>query len=126
MRSPPSRTRSITNWPGLAASAMSGAFSTNSLVTGVRRRAARMRVMAIASQFRMRVHRLEPPPAAVDFVLDAAHHVGMRAFGEMARLAHQRQPFSHRLAAAVRVGVVGQRGVAVLNVVEREEAGVDR
>src|SRR5678815_5241175 len=74
MRSPPSRTRSITNCPGLADDAISGASMRKSFVTGVRRRVSRMRAM---SQLRVRVHRLEPEPSAIHFGLNAPHGVGI-------------------------------------------------
>src|SRR5512132_931393 len=122
MRSPPSRTRNMTNWPGCADAAINGASSTNSLVTGVSLRASSMGVI---SQLRVGVHRLETPPAALDFLLQSVDHLCVLRFEQVPGFAHQAQPIRNRVTAAGVVRVVGYGRVSVLHFVEREEATVD-
>src|SRR3989304_5140420 len=96
MRSPPSRTRSMTNCPGCADAAMSGASMRKNLVTGVSRRVSMIRGMSVSClQQRVLVHRLEPRPAPVGFRLDTRDDSGVGRRHEMAGLAHELQPVRH-------------------------------
>src|SRR5512139_1712206 len=127
MRSPPSRTLSITNCPGLADAAMSGASRRKNLVTGVSCRVSMIFAMSVSGlQQRVLVHRLDPAPAAVGLGLDAIHERRVGGLGEVARLAHELEPLDDRHAPPGGFGVVVERRVAVLDLVEREEAAVDR
>ena len=97
----PSRTRSMTNWPGFADAAMSGASMRKYLVTGVSRRVSMIRANSVFSclEQRVLVHGLEPRPAAVDFGLNRPEDLGVRRREEVAGLAHQLEPVRNRMAA---------------------------
>src|SRR3990167_2170274 len=126
MRSPPSRTLSMTNCPGRAAAAMSGASMRKYFVTGVSLRVSRIRAMSVRLEQRVLVHRLAPRPAPVGFVLNGLRDRGVLGRQKMTALAHELEPVRHRMAAARRVRIVGERRVTVLDLVEREKAAVDR
>src|SRR3989337_1188102 len=127
MRSPPSRTRSMTNCPGCADAAISGASMRKYFVTGVSRRVSRIRgIPCLPLKVRVLVHRLEPPPPAVGFGLNALHVRCILGREQMAGLAHELEPVRYRMAAVGRIGVVGDRGMAALDLVERKKAAVDR
>src|SRR5512140_772813 len=100
MRSPPSRTRSMTNWPGWADFAISGASSRNNLVTGVSRRVSRIFAIRVSSglQQGMLVHRLGSLPAAIDFVLDSLQDRRIGRLHQVLGLAHELQPVGNGLA----------------------------
>src|ERR1019366_1162746 len=123
MRSPPSRTRSITNCPGCADAAMSGASMRNNLVTGVSRRVSIILDMSVSRlQEWVLVHRLEPRPAAVGLGLDTRDDLDVLWRDKMAGLAHQLEPVRHGMPTIRRVRIVSDRRVAVLDFVEREQA----
>src|SRR6476620_4899729 len=126
IRSPPSRTRSMTNCPARADIAMSGASRRKSFVTGVSRRVSTILVIPFSLEVRARVHRLEPLPPAVGLGLDAPHDLRVRRREEMTGLPHGPEPVGDRSAAAGRVGVVRESGLAALDLVEREEARIHR
>ena len=136
-RSPVSVTRRITNWPGAALRATSGAWTTNSLVMSVRSRFSMIR--AVVS---MVTHRrgARPSPYSRGFSslalsrcqrrshlgLDRCERRLVAGLAEVLGLAHQLQPVGDRHAPPDRLRVVGDAGDAALDFVQREEAGVDR
>src|SRR5450759_1822697 len=126
IRSPPSRTRSMTNCPGFAEAAMSGASMRKYFVTGVSRRVSRIRGIYSLLEIRMLVHGLEPPPATVRLVLNALHRRGVLRREEVTRLPHELQPVRHGMPAAHCIRIVGEVRVAMFDLIEREETAVDR
>src|SRR5664280_2017431 len=128
IRSPVSVTRRITNWPGAALRATSGAWTTNSLVMSVRSRLSMIR--AVVSMVTLKegvfVLRLESLPAALHLGLDRGERRLVAGPVEVLGLAHQLQPVGDRHPPPDRLRVVGDVGYAALDFVQREEAGVDR
>src|SRR3990172_2545717 len=122
MRSPPSRTRSMTNCPGRADAAISGASMRKSLVTGVSWRVSSILGMSVSGlKQRMLVHGLDARPAAVGLGLYSLDDPCVLGLQQVARLAHEREPVRHGPAAIGCIRVVGERRVAVFDLVEREE-----
>src|SRR5487761_2469171 len=118
MRSPPSRTLSMTNCPGLADAAISGASMRKYLVTGVSWRVSMILGISLSGlEQRVLVHGLEARPTAVRLGLDSFDDRGILRRQQVAGLAHQLEPVRHRMAAVRRVRIVGQRRVAMLDLV---------
>src|SRR3990167_3909206 len=110
MRSPPSRTRSMTNCPGLADAAMSGASMRKYFVTGVSLRVSMIRGISVPPlEQRVLVHGLDPLPPAVGLVLDLLEVRCVRRRKEVAGLPHQLEPLRHRAATVASIRVVGER-----------------
>src|SRR5210317_1261413 len=112
----------MTNWPGFAAFATSGASTLYNLVIGVRGRFSR--IFARALELRMLGLDFQPLPALLDFEFDHPEPFGVFRSQHVFRLAHLSEPVRNSAAPADGIGIIGDNRMPLFNFIEREEAAV--